>query len=118
MDTITVSKERLLTTLKENRDRHEEIFLAAQEVYRLKVIEVLDERLRQAREGQRVSTYISLLEPVNYTEEFDRAITTVEWAEGATVQLDETDVQRYIMNRWGWAAKFAANTQSYVGGEQ
>lgn len=117
METITVSKERLLTTLKENRDRHEEIFLRAQEVYRRRVIEVLDERLQQARAGKPVSTYINLIEPVNYTDEFDRAITAVEWAEGATITLGEVDVQRYIMNQWGWAAKFAAATQSYVGAE-
>jgi hypothetical protein len=114
VDTISVSKDRLLKTLQENREKHLSLFLEAQEKYRGKLIAALDERLAQARAGRAVSTHFNLPEPVNYTEAFDQAIQMVEWAEGATIDLDERDFRRYVMNQWEWAKVFAESTASYV----
>lgn len=114
MQTITVSKERLLSTLKTNRDEHEGLFIKAQEVYREKFIEALERRLADARAGGKVSTFFNLPEPVNYTDEFDKAIGMVEWAEGATIEMTERDFQRFVRNQWEWAAAFEANTKSYI----
>jgi dsDNA-binding SOS-regulon protein len=115
METINVAKDRLLATLKQNREDHLDLFLKAQEGYRLQVIEVLDERLQQARDGKQVSTFINLPEPKNYTEAFDTAISMVEWAEGATIELDQRDFERYVLNKWEWAQAFIATNSQYVG---
>lgn len=114
MQTITVSKDRLLKTLTENREAHIDLFHRAQEAFREKFITALDERLAQARAGKEVSTYFKLPEPVNYTDVFDRAIAMVEWAEGATIELSERDFQRFVLNDWEWKQMFAENTGSYV----
>lgn len=116
MQTITVSKQRLLETLRTNREEHRELFLKAQDVFRQRVIEVLDERLRHARAGRKVELFIHLPEPEDYTERFDQAIAMVEWAEGNSIELTEKDFQRYVLNRWEWAQSFAAATRSYVEG--
>lgn len=114
MQNITVMKVRLLETLHKNRDEHRDLFLKAQEKYREKVIEILDERLADARAGRKIDVYIALPEPEDYTSAFDQAITMVEWAEGNTIDLSEKDVQRFILNKWEWQHAFAANTQSYL----
>lgn len=114
MQNITVNKSALLDKLRENRDDHVGLFLKAQEAYRKKLIEVLDDRLAQARADRKVSTYIAMPEPVDYTEEFEKAIAMVEWAEGDTIDLSEKDFSRYVLNKWEWAAAFATNTTAYL----
>lgn len=116
MKQVTVQKNKLLETLKHNRDEHKGLFEKAQEIYRAKVIDVLDRRLQEAKAGGKVKTYINLPEPVDYTSEFDRAIAMIEWDEGATVTLDERDFQRFVLNNWEWNHNFLANTTAYVTG--
>jgi hypothetical protein len=114
MQNITVSKAKLLQQLQDNRASHRALFLQAQEVFREKVIQTLDQRLAQARSGGRIELFINLPEPVDYTDEFDRAIAMMEWEESDQITLSEKDFQRYVLNKWEWAAAFAANTQSYL----
>lgn len=114
MENITVDKVRLLETLTANREEHQAIFAKAQVAYREKVIEVLDQRLADARAGRKIITFLNLPEPTDYTDAFDRAIKMVEWQEGETIELSEHDFERYVMNDWEWQGKFAASTQSYV----
>jgi hypothetical protein len=115
MQTITVEKARLLATLTENRDKHRAVFLEAQDAYRAKVIEILDQRLEDAREGRKIDLFFRMPEPVDYTSEFDQAIAMVEWAQGDTIDLTHVDFQQYVLNEWGWSSNFAASTQSYIG---
>lgn len=114
MQTITVAKDQLLATLKDNREAHRELFLKAQDAFRERVIEVLDHKLAEAREGHKVELWIRLPEPEDHTDSFDRAIAMVEWAVGDTIELSEKDFQRYVLNLWEWEQAFAANTMSYV----
>lgn len=114
MEIITVNKEKLLDTLRTNRDAHHDLFVKAQEVFREKVIEALDKRLEAARNGGKIDLRIGLPEPLDYTDSFERAIAMVEWAEGNTVELSERDFQRYVLNDWEWAVAFAQNTGSYL----
>lgn len=114
MQNITVMKSRLLETLRQNRDEHKGLFLQAQEKYRERVIQELDRRLADATAGRKIDIFFSLPEPVDYTGEFDKAISMVEWDEGNTVDLSEKDFQRYVLNKWEWEHLFAANTASYL----
>lgn len=114
MQNITVDKQKLLDTLRENREEHRNLFLAAQDVFRQKVVEALDRRLAEARAGGKIDLYISLTEPQDYTSSFDRAIQMIEWDEGDQITLSEKDFQRFVLNDWEWAGNFAASTMSYV----
>lgn len=114
MQNITVSKGTLLEALEANRAEHRELFLAAQKAYREKVIELLDQRLAQARSGGRIELYFALPEPEDHTDSFDTAISMIEWEVGDTIVLSEKDFQRYVLNKWEWRHSFEANTQSYL----
>lgn len=116
MKQVTVQKDKLLETLRHNREEHHQLFEKGQQIYHDKVIEVLEKRLKEAREGNRVRTYINLPEPVDYTDEFDRAIAMIEWDEGSTVTLDSQEFRRYVLNKWEWEASFNMTTNAYVTG--
>lgn len=114
MDTITVDKEQLLTTMRENRERHREIFIKAQEGYREQAIKKLDRRLAAARQG-RVDLTFSLPAPQDFTEEYDTAIGMLEWEQEGTVELTQRDFERYVLDKWDWARQFVGSTSMYVG---
>lgn len=114
MRTITVNKAELIEKIKENRDRHREQFLVAQERYREKWIEILDKRLADARADKKIDQYIRLPEPEDHTRDYDTALAMLEWELGEEIELGHDDFQRYVENRWEWAHSFAANTQSYL----
>jgi len=114
MQEITVSKADLIEKLRANRDEHRSMFIKAQERYRDAMIVELDRALDEARRGDKIRRAFSLPVPEDHTEEFDTAIEMLQWETGEEVQLDQHDFQRYVQNRWGWAASFAANTQSYL----
>ena len=110
----TVSKERLLSTLRENRDAHREAFEKAQGVYREQVIALLDARLQRAREGGKIDMIIRLPEPQDYTDEYDTVIEMVEWAEGETITLEQREFQQYVRDEWGWMAAWQGTTGTYL----
>lgn len=113
MDTITVQKDRLIETLKRNRDEHVSIFERAQIVYRDKVIEAFEQRLAAARRGDKIVTYVGLPEPENHLSDFETAIEMLEWDTAETVTLDRRDFKRFVQNKWEWEQSFAGNTLSY-----
>jgi len=113
MDTITVNKAELIKTLEENRTEHRSIFEEAQAVYRERVIHELDRHLRDAREGRKISRYVSLPEPEDHTRDFDTAIAMLNWHTEDTVDLTLREFAQYVENKWTWRESFRANTMSY-----
>lgn len=114
MKSVKVNKEELLQRLHANREDHRDLFLRAQEVYRERAIAELDGMLRRAREGDDIERSIRLIEPQDYTEEFDTAIEMIEWEVGDEVILDQREFKQYVQNEWGWMGNFTASTQAYV----
>lgn len=114
MDEVTVKKDRLLDTMKANRDAHRGIFEAAMVEYRKQAITELNKRLDEIGAGGPIHLVINLPTPVDYTDEYDEAIEMFTWHEGDEINLDQTDFSRYVLDKWGWQRNFAANTGSYV----
>jgi hypothetical protein len=113
MDNITVDKADLIATLRDNRDKHRDLFDKAQVVYREKMIEELDRALAEAKAGRKIRRAFTLPTPENHTEDFDTAIQMLEWEAEDYVSLSMRDFMRYVQNRWEWERSFAANTESY-----
>jgi hypothetical protein len=114
MREVTVPKDKLLGTMKLNRDQHRAVFLKAQKKYRAAVISALDDRLQQAREGGVINLGFALPAPQDFTAEYDAAIAQIEWDMGDTVTLSEEDFNQFVLNQWSWARAFAASTELYV----
>jgi hypothetical protein len=116
MKTVRVSKADLIATVTVNRDQHRETFIAAQEKFRERVIEQLDARLAEARQGKHVDLAIRLPEPVDYTDEYQRALDMLDWEIDDEVELDQQTFAQLVRNEWSWARMFASNTEAYTSG--
>jgi len=114
MRSIVVSKEDLIATLRLNRDAHRDIFVAAQEAYRDKMIEEMDRALAEARMGGQIRRAFTLPVPEDHTDDFDTAISMLEWHQSKTVELEQYEFQQYVENEWGWQKSWAATTQAYL----
>ena len=116
MNKVRVHKADLIETLTKNRDEHRETFLAAQEKFRQRVIEQLDQRLQDARDGKQVDLAIRLPEPVDYTDEYQRALDMLEWEIADEVELDQEGFAQLVRNEWSWQRLWAANSLTYTSG--
>ena len=114
MRDIKVSKTQLLSILNKNRGNHFNTFLKAQEGFRKEIIQKLEERLAEARKGNRISLYIELDEPVNETKSYDRIIAMLEMSEDDTILLSETDFQQYVQDNWTWTLHATASNSKYI----
>lgn len=113
MESVNIKRTELLETLKKNRESHRAIFLEAQESYRALAIAELDEFIAEAKAGRRIRRSLTLVEPIDQTKEYDRAIRMLEMAVDEVVQISDSDFQCYVMDEWRWKVQFEASNIGY-----
>lgn len=111
---VTIKKDELLTVLADNRDRHRDKFLAAQEAYRAKVIEILDARLADAREGREIDMHFKMPVPQDHTSDYDTEIRMLEMEVSDEVTLRDHEFEQLVMDNWSWTPAFAATNAVYA----
>ena len=114
MQKITVKKNELLVALRANRDAHYELFLKAQEGFKKKIVEALEQRIEAARKGRRIEMYINLSEPINKTDAYDTAIEMLEMDVRDEVELSREEFRNFVKDTWEWSAAARATNSGYV----
>lgn len=111
-------KAAVLTRLTKNRNGHRDKVLKAQEVYQQKVIEELETRLDQAKNGQPVDpSFLGRFPiPEDYTKEYDRVIDRIQSQLGSTVLLTDHEFNQYMRDEWDWQNRFVASSAAYLAG--
>jgi len=102
MQTVKIQRDLLLEKLRLNRKSHRDLFLKAQEGYRKKVIEELDQMLAEARGGKSIRRAISLPEPQDHTPDYDRIIAMLEMSVDDQIQILAGEFDMYVMDNWTW----------------
>ena len=111
MQSVTVKLQDLIERIRINRNSHRELFLKAQEGYRKLVIEELDRMLADAKAGRPIQRSISLSEPSDHTQDYDRVIAMLEMSVDDTVTLNASDFDRYVLDNWDWS-RFVRSTNT------
>jgi hypothetical protein len=112
---MRVSKNDLLTILRENRARHSETFQKALDAYYNEMLRLLEQKIADVRAGRKVSHVITLPTPEEHIADYDRVIGMLEMSLDEEVELDEHQYDEYVNDEWGWRRSFTANTSSYLG---
>lgn len=115
-DEVVVGKEELLAVLRQNRARHREVFLEAQEGFRKRAIAELDRSLADARAGNEVRLAVRLPEPEDHTDDYDREIRMLEMHQHAQVMIRAQLFDQIVMDRWGWSNTFNTTNSAYLRG--
>lgn len=114
MNTVKVTRQELLDRITANRKNHRDLFLKAQQGYRKKVIEALDQMLAEARDGKAIRRHIELPEPEDHTDDYDRTITMLQMSVEDHITISAGEFDRYVMDNWAWKATSIASTSLYV----
>jgi len=114
MEKVTVRKDELLEALKTNREGHRAQFLQAQEGWKIRIVEELERRTEDARNGKFINARFFFQEPEDHTTEYDRAIRMVEMEISDTIVMAEHEFAQYVMDDWGWKAQWAACSSDYI----
>lgn len=114
MRNVNVKITDLLEILRKNRAEHRAIFEKALEGFRKEVIRQLERSLEDAKAGRRYRLRIDLIQPMDQTKEYDRAIGMLEMATDETIDLSEIDYACYVQDEWSWKNQFTASNSRYV----
>jgi hypothetical protein len=114
MQEVLISKDKLLTKLKENRETHRAQFKEALEGWKERVLEELEKAVENAKKGLKYETYFSLPRPEDHTEEYNAVIDQVEWNEEEQIELDLHSFNQFIRDDWGWKKDFLTNSAMYM----
>ncbi len=113
MNAIKVKTSDLLTKIKINREAHRQIFLEASEGYRKAAIAELDSMLADAKEGKKIRRVLTLVQPMDQTKDYDRAIGMLEMSVDDVVELGEMDFRCYVLDEWQWKDQFRSSNVGY-----
>lgn len=116
MDTVEVVREDVIAKLKENREQHKATFEEANGNYRQLVVDKMRERADEIAGGGKIDVYFKLPEPEDHTEDYDEAISMLEWDKRDKIELFPMEFKMYVLDKWRWEQSFAANTMSYSAG--
>ena len=113
MRDVTISKDRLLDRLRENRAAHRGVFEEAVEGWRKAVEEEVQRVTELLLGGKPQNVYVSLPAPVDQTRNYNRVIAMLEEHEGEKVQLPEQDFAQYWLDDWSWKRQWMASNSDY-----
>jgi len=111
---MNYNRNDLVKIIKSNRSKHAEVYALAMKEYRKELKEELEEMLDDLEKGKKVTPVISLVEPVEYLSDYDRAITMFEMTTDEIIKLSSDVFSPLVMDEWNWQHDFAANTLSYT----
>lgn len=113
MTNVTVKKSDLLEIVKKNRVEHREIFEEAVIGYREKMLALLTEMIEDIRKGKQVEHVIRMVQPVDQTRDYDRAIRMLNMSVDDTVELDEDTFANLVLDDWSWSRQFYTANSNY-----
>jgi hypothetical protein len=99
-----------------NKERHLATFDKAAEAYKTKVIERMEENLRDARRGKWPSTVIALAQPMNQSEDYKRILAMLSAMHAAgedKIELSEQDFNQYVLDKWSWKGHWSEINTAY-----
>jgi hypothetical protein len=112
-DTVVVQKQKLVETLTANRDAHRAIFEEALAGYKARSVELLEQHIERIKKGKVERIAVSLPVPEDHTDDYDRALTSLEWSIFDEVELSMREFDQYVRDNWSWKGEFTATTSMY-----
>lgn len=113
MENVVCKKEALAATLVSNRDAHRAIFEEALEGYKTRSVELLEEHIVRIRKGKVERIIVSLPVPEDHTDDYNRALDSLEWSIFDEVELTMREFDMYVRDNWSWKDEFTSTSNMY-----
>lgn len=108
-----INRQILIKKITANQKKHARIYASALVGYRQKLIHKCRQNLARALKKQPVNAAIGLVEPVQNLDEYAKVLAMLNLSVEENVLLDETDIDRYVMDNWDWKERFMTSNSFY-----
>ena len=99
MQEVTVTKEELLKTLRDNRTAHIQLYKDAVEGFKVESKKKLEKALASLDKGTMPKS-MSFHPPVDHTEQYDEAIKMLEMSVDTNITLSRHEFTQYVQDSW------------------
>jgi hypothetical protein len=122
MEQVTIKKTMLKEKLTENLKKHDDLYEKALENYWKTVEETLKEKVEKANNliAEReisnggIHIHININAPENRRDEYDDALSMLEYEVDDEVVLTQREFKAYVLNQWDWTNSFLMSNAAYV----
>lgn len=104
--TTKVKRENLLKVVRDNYVLHQQIIKEAQESYRKKAIELLQDRLEAFQRHADADLFFTLKKVEDYSEVYKNSIEMLEWNESEYIELTADEFRQLVRDEWDWSERF------------
>lgn len=106
----------LLDKIKSNKATHVANFNKAMAEYKIKMVEELEKKLKEAKEGKLVDHTVNLPRPKSFEGYYDEAYDMISMCKDTEITLDRTLFGQLVRDEWEWSNEYAVANSSYLGG--
>lgn len=116
MRSVKVEKKKLLSIVRENREKHIKEYDESVADYKAAAVKVAAEHVELAKTGElskiaKIKAMPSA--PVNYEKEYDRAIRMLELSVEKEIEVEEDIFNQLVLDEWAWKHQFVASASLY-----
>ena len=112
--TVTISKKKLIETLKTNKDAHIKDYDEAVDAYITEVNKQLVE-LKDKIDSGDLDISLRLIKPVDNSHKYDEIIELYEWEINENVELTKQEFESYVLDKASFAQEARFSNQTYKG---
>lgn len=113
--TINVNKNRLIKTIKSNKENHIIEYGEAVTAYKIEVHKQLD-KLRDKIDSGSLDINFDLTKPINNEENYDKIVEMFEWEENELVELGQDEFREYVQDETAFALQAKMSNTFYTAG--
>lgn len=113
MEQVVVKKDGLRDALITNKANHRAEFEKALDGYRTRSIELLEEHIDRIKKGKVEQVFVSLPIPEDHTDDYDKALLTLDWTVFDEVVLSIREFDMYVRDNWAWKNEFTTTSAMY-----
>lgn len=112
--TILVTKDELLTVLRENREKHRGLFEKAWDGYCTLTRAELEEKLARIKKGKSIDCFFRNQPPDDHTDDYDDVIDMLTMATDEKIELTQPQFKQYVKDDWGWSQTWTSSNTAYI----
>jgi len=109
---IKVQKVALITKIKENKEKHIELYEKAVKAYKEEALEQLEHLTDKINDGS-LDIRLELVTPINNSEDYDAIIEMFEWEIEDKVELGQDEFREYVQDETDFAVQALHSNSFY-----
>lgn len=114
MSEVRLKKSQVLDALRDNREDHRRRFEEAMEGYKEQAVRTLEKHIEQIKANDPERVTLNLPLPEDHTDDYDHAISMLEWSQDDEVILNRYEFRTYIEDDWDWKQQWMTTNQLYT----